>query len=243
MNRVALITGGAKGIGRAIALALAAEGWSVALCYRTSTSAAEQTCAELREAGAQAFAMQADVSQPAACKALIQRVHGEFGSIDALFNCAGPYHRRALLDETHAGWHAMFDNNLHPVFYLSQEIAPIFRQQGSGRMVNFSLVNADRLAAQPFITAHYIAKAGVLMLTQTLAKVLGPDGVTVNCISPGFIDSGSQPLEELEKKIPEIPAGHLGSTDDVVAAARFLVSEEARYINGANLTVSGGWGL
>ncbi|MFT7663669.1 MAG: 3-oxoacyl-[acyl-carrier protein] reductase, partial [Planctomycetota bacterium] len=169
MKRVALITGGAKGIGRAIGEALAADGWSIAICYRSSEAAAEEACGLFRAAGVQAIAIEADVSRPEECKALIETVMAEFGRLDALFNCAGPYHRRAILEETFEGWHEMFDNNLHPVFYLGQEIAPILKEQGWGRIVNFSMAGADRLRAQPFITAHYIAKSGILILTQTLA--------------------------------------------------------------------------
>jgi len=243
MERVVLITGGAKGIGRAIGRALGADGWSVALCYRESAEAAEEACAELRAAGTRAFAMRADVSRPEECAALVRATVDELGRLDALFNCAGPYHRRPLFEETLEGWHEMFDNNLHPIFYLAREVAPILREAGWGRIVNFSMANADRMVAQPFVTGHYIAKSGVLILTRTLAKLLGPHGVTVNAISPGFLDSGSAPAGELETMVKHIPAGYVGTTDDAVAAARFLVSEEARYVNGANLQVSGGWGL
>jgi 3-oxoacyl-[acyl-carrier protein] reductase len=99
------------------------------------------------------------------------------------------------------------------------------------------------MTGQPQVTAHYISKAGVLILTKTLAKILGGHGITVNAISPGFIASGSAPAEELEKMKKSIPAGTIGELQDVVAAARFLLSEEARYVNGANLQVSGGWGV
>jgi 3-oxoacyl-[acyl-carrier protein] reductase len=93
------------------------------------------------------------------------------------------------------------------------------------------------------VTAHYIAKAGVLILTRTLAKLLAPHGVTVNAISPGFIDSGSAPPEELAGMAKRIPAGYIGTVDDVVSAVRFLLSDDARYINGANVQISGAWGI
>ncbi len=243
VQRVALITGGARGIGRAIGLSLAGEGWSIALCYRTSAEAAEETAAACRERGARALAVECDVSDSGACEALVARTAEELGRIDALFNCAGPYHRRPLLEETLEGWHAMFDGNLHPVFYTTRLVAPIMREQGFGRIVNFSMANADRMAAQPGVTAHYIAKSAILILTRTFAKVLGPDGITVNAISPGFIDSGSAPSEELASMAKKIPAGYVGSLDDAVSAARYLVSEEARYVNGTNLVLSGGWGV
>ena len=105
------------------------------------------------------------------------------------------------------------------------------------------MANADRMVAQPHVTAHYIAKAAVLILTRTLAKVLGPKNITVNAISPGFLDSGSAPAEELQKMVKNIPAGYVGELSDAVTAARFLLSDEARYVNGANLQLSGGWGI
>ena len=106
--------------------------------------------------------------------------------IDALLNCAGPYRRVGLLDETIEGWQEMFDNNLHPVFYMSRLVAPHMIARKWGRIVNFGMANADQMVAQPQITAHYIAKAGILVLTRTLAKVLGPYSITVNAISPGL---------------------------------------------------------
>ena len=137
----------------------------------------------------------------------------------------------------------MFDNNLHPVFYMSKEVSDKMIKQGSGRIINFSMANADKLIAQTEITAHYIAKAGVLMLTRSLAKALGPYGITVNAISPGFINSGSAPMEELESMVKRIPAGYIGETKDAVDAALYLLSDEARYVNGSNIQLSGGWGL
>jgi 3-oxoacyl-[acyl-carrier protein] reductase len=242
-NQVALITGGAKGIGRAIALDLAAQQWSVAICYRTSAAAAEETSQTIVERGGQVLAVQCDVSDPEAATRFVSQVETQWGKIDALINGAGPYHRVNLFDETIAGWREMFDGNLHPLFYLGIAVAPGMQARKHGRIINFSMANADQMVGQPDVTAHYIAKAGVLILTRTLAKMLAPHGITVNAISPGFIDSGSAPPEELAGVVKRIPAGYLGSVTDTVAAVRFLLSEDARYVNGANLQVSGGWGI
>ena len=242
-NQVALITGGAKGIGRAIALDLAAQHWCIAICYRTSAAAAEETGAAIEARGGQALAVQCDVSDPAASKQLVAQVEARWGRIDALINGAGPYHRVNLFDETTTGWREMFDGNLHPIFYLGQAVTPGMKARKQGRIINFSMANADQMVAQPEVTGHYIAKAGVLILTRTLAKLLAPYGITVNAISPGFIDSGSAPPEELAGVVKRIPAGYVGSVDDTVAAVRYLLSEEARYVNGANLHLSGGWGI
>lgn len=242
-KRVAVITGGARGIGRAIALHLAASGWSVAICYRTSEREAEETVEAIKKAGTRGLAVQADVSDPEAALRLVREVEKTWGRIDALINCAGPYHRVPLLEETLEGWHAMFSNNLHPVFYLSRLVAPGMIERKWGRIITFSMANADQLVAQPQVTAHYIAKAGVLILTRTLARVLAPHGITVNAISPGFIASGSAPAEELAAMEKRIPAGHVGTVDDAVAAVNFLLSDEAGYVNGANIHLSGAWGI
>jgi 3-oxoacyl-[acyl-carrier protein] reductase len=242
-QRVALLTGGARGIARAIALDLAQAGWSIALCYRTSKDDADSAVREIESAGSKALAVQCDVSDPLACAALVQQVENTWGRIDALVNGAGPYHRVSILDETTEGWRAMFDNNLHPVFDLAKAVAPGMKARGWGRIVSFSMANADRMQANPQVTAHYIAKMGVIVLTRTLARVLAPWGITVNTISPGFIDSGSAPTEELEQMLKNIPAKRLGTLDDAVAVARFLLSEDASYVNGANIVLSGAWGL
>ena len=199
-DRIALITGGAKGIGR-------------------------------------------DVSDPTAAQQLVKQIEQKWGHIDALINGAGPYHRVNLFDETVAGWNEMFTGNLHPIFYLAQAAVPGMKARKSGRIINFSMANADQMVAQPDVTAHYIAKAGILILTRTLAKLLAPHGITVNAISPGFIDSGSAPPGELASMTKRIPAGYVGTVDDTVAAVRYLLSDDARYVNGANIQLSGAWGI
>jgi len=243
MNRVALITGGAKGIGRAVAIDLASQGWAVAICYRTSSKEAAEVIATLEQKGGKGISIECDVSNPAAATNLIERVRQEYGRIDALINGAGPYHRVSLLKETNEGWHSMFDNNLHPVFYLTQAVIPIMKERKWGRIVSFSMANAEQLIAQPQLTAHYISKVGLLALSRSFAKLIAPDGITMNCISPGFIDSGSAPAEELDKMVKFIPAGYVGSVGDAVGAVRYLLSEEARYVSGANIQLSGAWGV
>jgi 3-oxoacyl-[acyl-carrier protein] reductase len=242
-SRVALITGGVRGIGRAVVVALAERGWSVAVCYRTSVDDAASLGAEVRKRGVEALSVRLDVSDPAAAEELIRRVENHFGRVDALINCAGPYHRVHLLEESVEGWNAMFDNNLHPIFYLSRIAAAGMKERRWGRIVNFSVANADQAIGQPYITAHYIAKVGVLILTRSLAKTLAPHGITVNAISPGFIETGSASLDELSNAVKNIPAGYVGSPEDAASAVCYLLSEEARYVNGTNIHLSGGWGV
>jgi 3-oxoacyl-[acyl-carrier protein] reductase len=242
-TKVALITGGAKGIGRGIALDLAAKQWKIAFCYRRSEADARNTAAAIIERGGQALAIRCDVSEPEAATQLVARVEDEWGQIDALINGAGPYHRINLFEETVDGWKEMFDGNLHPIFYLAQAVAPRMKARRSGRIITFSMANADQMVGQPEVTAHYIAKVGVLILTRSLAKLLAPYGITVNAVSPGFIDSGSAPPGELAAMTKRIPAGYIGTVDDTVAAVRYLLSAEARYVNGANIQLSGAWGV
>jgi 3-oxoacyl-[acyl-carrier protein] reductase len=242
-QRIALITGGARGIGRAVALDLAARGWRIAICYRTSESDAKTTAAGIETRGGQALAVQCDVSIPEAAHDLVGQVEQRWGGLDVLINGAGPYHRVNLFDETITGWREMFDGNLHPIFYLAQAVAPGMKARRYGRIISFSMANADQMEAQPDVTAHYIAKAGVLILTRTLAKLLAPHGITVNAISPGFIDSGSAPAGELAGVVKRIPAGYIGTVDDTVGVVRYLLSDEARYVNGANIQISGAWGI
>jgi 3-oxoacyl-[acyl-carrier protein] reductase len=242
-QKVALITGGARGIARAVTLDLAARGWSVAICYRTSAKEASDVIVAVKQAGAKGLAFQSDVSDAGAATELVRRVYEEWGRIDALINGAGPYHRVSLLEETIEGWHSMFDNNLHPVFYLTRAVIPIMKNNKWGRIVSFSMANAEQLIAQPQLTSHYISKVGLLALSRSFARLIARDGITMNCVSPGFIDSGSAPEGELERMVKSIPAGYVGTVDDVVAAVRFLVSDEARYVNGANIQLSGAWGV
>ncbi|MDA0738435.1 MAG: SDR family oxidoreductase [Nitrospirae bacterium] len=242
-SNVALITGGARGIGKGIALDLAAQGWSVAICYRTSAQDAEETAKAIQNLGGQALSICCDVSDSQACQTLIKQVEEQWGKIDVLVNGAGPYHRINLFNESPEGWDEMFTNNLHPVFYLAQAVAPGMKVRKFGRIISFSMANADKMEAQPMVTAHYIAKTGILILTRTLAKMLAPDGITVNVISPGFIDSGSAPPGELDGMEKKIPAGYVGEVKDTISAVRYLLSDDARYVTGTNIHVSGGWGM
>jgi len=242
-TRVAIVTGGAKGIGRAVALSLAERGFSVAFCYRSSALAARETAEAIRAKGARVIEGRYDVSDASACEALVSRVLSEWGRVDALINGAGPYVREPLLETSLESWREMFASNLDSVFYMSRLVASPMKEQRSGRIVSFSMANADQMIGQPQLTAHYIAKVGVLILTRSLARILAPHNITVNAISPGFIKSGSAPDEELQKMVKNIPAGYVGELEDAVAAVQFLLSEEARYVTGANIHLSGGWGI
>jgi 3-oxoacyl-[acyl-carrier protein] reductase len=245
--RTALITGGARGIGRAIALELAGRGVDVAICYRTSVDAAQKTVAEAEQRGVRAVAVRADVSDPEQAATLFAAVRSELGSPDALIHCAGPFRRVELLKETPSGWRSMLADNLDSFFYCAKLAAPAMIEKKWGRIIGFGIANAERAAGMTHVTAHYIAKLGVLSLVRSFARTLAPHGITVNAISPGFIESGSSDsvelVDELKDLIRTIPAGYVGTLEDAVQATSYLLSDAARYVNGTNLILSGGWGL
>ena len=232
-QKVAVITGASQGIGAALVVAYRKLGYAVVANSRSITPSGDPDI----------LAVAGDIADPAVDARVIEQALATFGRVDALINGAGPYHRVSLLEETNEGWHYMFDNNLHPVFYLSKAVIPIMKERKWGRIICFSMANAEQLIAQPQLTAHYITKVGLLVLARSLARLVAPHGITVNAISPGFIDSGSAPKEELEAAAKRIPAGYVGSVEDAVATVRFLLSDEARYVNGANIQLSGAWGI
>lgn len=240
---MALVTGATRGIARGIALDLARQGWAVAVTFRTDARAAEATRVAVEAAGARALVLQADLGEAGEAQALVGRVETAWGRLDALVHGAGPYHDGPLLEETPERWRETFRQNLDPLLFLAQAAAPGMQARRWGRILGLGLATADRLSAQPNVTAYFIAKAGLLVLVRSLAEVLAPHGITVNAVSPGILETEGRPRPDLDALLPRIPAGHLGTADDVVAAARFLLSEDARYVTGANIHVSGGWGL
>lgn len=242
-DRVALVTGATRGIARGIALDLARRGWAVAVSFRTDAGAAEATRGAIEAAGVPGLALRADLSDPVQVRALVTRVETTWGRLDALVHGAGPYHEGPLLEETPERWRDAFRQNLDPLLFLAQAAAPGMQARRWGRILGLGLATADRLTAQPNVTAYYIAKAGLLVLVRSLAKALASHGITVNAVSPGILETEGRPRPDLDALLPRIPAGHLGRVDDVVAAARFLLSDDARYVTGTNIHVSGGWGL
>lgn len=230
MARVALVTGGGRGLGSAVARALSSDGWTVAIGYHTSEKGAQALAAE---AGL-ALAIQADLRDPAQAAALAARAEAELGRVDALVNAAGGFHRGPLLEETPERWRDAFASNLDPVLFLARAVAPGMKARQFGRIVTFGMAGIEHLPPLQEVTAHGIAKAGVVMLTKALARNLAPDGITVNCVCPGFVG-----------EVPgvAIPAGRPAAPDDVVAAVRYFLSDGAGYVTGAILPVSGGWGL
>jgi len=234
---VALVTGSAKGIGKALVLALAGAGYDVGVHYLSSQADAQETAREARARGVRAEVFQADVTKPDDAEALIHRAHETLGGLGVLINNVGNYHQGPLRDLTVETWHEMFDSNLHSTFYTCRAAVPLMQAAGGGRIINLGFTGAELLKARPGIVAYGVAKTGVILLSKALAKTYARDGITVNVISPGVMENSvAQPVDE-------IPMGRTGRLDELAAAALYLLSPEAEYVTGTTLEVAGGWNL
>jgi 3-oxoacyl-[acyl-carrier protein] reductase len=243
LGKTAVITGGGRGIGRAITLALAQRKMDVVVTYLTRRDRCEQTAAEVRAAGCDALAVQADVTQRESVRRLISTVTEKFGRIDVLVNNAGILQQKPFNTITDEDWDTMLATNLKGVFLCSQEIMPVMVRQGSGTIINISS-SGGQLGGM--LAVHYAAsKAGVISLTRSLARVGAPNGIHVNCVAPGLIET-EMTTEEIAspegvRKIEQqILLRRAGRVEEVAAAVAFLVSDNAAYITGHTLNVNGG---
>ena len=238
-DRVALVTGASRGIGRAIALALASEGASVVVNYARSSTAADEVVAEIVAAGGAAIALQADVSQADQVETLVKETKDKFGSIDVLVNNAGITRDTLLLRMKLADWQAVIDLNLTGVFLCSQLVGKIMLKQRRGRIINIASVAG--LMGNPGQANYSAAKAGVIGFTKTIAKELASRGVTANVVAPGFIATDMTANLESEGILQAIPLGRYGQPEEIAGMVRFLAADPAAaYITGQTFNVDGG---
>ena len=239
-DKVAIVTGASRGIGRAAAIALGAEGAQVVVNYARSSAAADEAVAEITAAGGSAIALQADVSQADQVDALIKATQEKWGRIDVLVNNAGITRDTLLLRMKLEDWQAVIDLNLTGVFLCTRAVSKIMLKQRSGRIVNIASVAG--LMGNPGQANYSAAKAGVIGFTKTVAKELAPRGVTVNAVAPGFIQTDmTADLPNTEAILQMIPLGRYGQPEEIAGAIRFLASDPAAaYITGQVLTVDGG---
>lgn len=243
-RRAALVTGGGRGIGRAICLALAAQGYDVAVNYAASSAAAEQTAADCRAYGVQAVTLQADVTDPAACQTLVDTAAKTFGRLDVLVNNAGVTADKLILRMQEEDFDKVINANLKGAFFCCKAACKLMMRQRYGRIVNISsVVGLHGNAGQ----SNYAAsKAGLVGLTKSLAKEFAARNVTVNAVAPGFIGTDmTNAMTDAAKQaaMAGIPAGRIGAPEDVANAVAFLASENAAYITGQVLCVDGGMGM
>jgi len=240
-GRVALITGGGRGIGAATARELAREGCDVALVDLEAFEAAETLAREIHASGRRALALRADVSSLAAAESVVQTVVREFGRFDILVCNAGITRDAMVWKLTEAAWDQVLAVNLKGSFVYCRAAAPVFRAQRSGRIVTIASINGLRGKAGQ---ANYAAsKAGMVALTKTVARELGPAGVTANCIAPGMVRTGMAelvPPELRERALAETVVGRIAEPEDVAGMVAFLCSDRARHLTGTVIKVDGG---
>ena len=243
-GNVALVTGGSRGIGRAICLELARQGAAVAVNYAGNSAAAEETAALCRELGAEAEVFQADVADPAACDALVAAVKERFGKLDILVNNAGISRDGLLMTAKEEDFTKTLDTNLKGAYFCTKAAAKVMLRQKYGRIVCLSSVVG--LRGNPGQTAYAASKAGILGLVKAAAKELAGRDITVNAIAPGFIETDMTavlPEKAREAMLTTIPKGRPGAPEDVARAVAFFAAAESAYITGQVLCVDGGMAM
>lgn len=244
IQRTAIVTGGSRGIGRAVCLALAKSGMNVVVNYAGSASAAEETAQLCCEFGVQAVAVQADVSTEQGCALLFDTAVKKFGRVDVLVNNAGITRDNLIMRLSEEDFDAVISTNLKGAFLCAKKAARIMMKQRYGRIISISSVVGVRGNAGQ---ANYAAsKAGLIGMTKSLAKELGSRGVTANAVAPGFIDTDMTkvlPDAVKENILSQIPLGSFGKPEDIAAAVAFLAAEQAGYITGQVLCVDGGMAM
>ena len=243
-SKVALVTGGTRGIGRGICLRLAREGYTVAANFKTDEAQASDTLAALQAIQSRSIIVQADVSQPTLVDRMISEVVESIGRLDLLINNAGPWYDGGIPETTPEQWQTTLNDNLSSAFYCIRAALPVMRQQKSGCIINVGAMQSELFpSGDPYSPVFGLAKAAVTLMVRNLAHSEGRYGIRVNAVSPGLIetpDYANIPPEILAEQIARIPLGQLGQPEDVAAAVAFLASDEARYITGTILHVHGG---
>ena len=240
-GKTALVTGGGTGIGRAIALALAAQGASVAVVYRNSQAAADETVTEIVGSGGSAAAFSGDVTQTASVDRLITDILAKFGTLDIVVNNAGLTHDTLVLRMSDADWDSVLDTNLKGAFLMTRAALKPMVKQKRGKIVNITSVAG--LIASPGQANYCAAKAGLIGFTRTVAKEVASRHIQVNAVAPGFIETAMTDALTAERKaaiLGQIPCGRFGKTEEIAQAVVFLCSPAADYITGQTLVVDGG---
>ena len=243
-GRVALVTGGSRGIGAAVCAELGAAGAEVVVNYASSAEAAEAVCAGIREAGGSATAVAGDISTPEGAAALVSQVESEVGPIAILVCNAGITRDNLIMKLSDDDWRAVVDTNLGGAFFTCRAVArPMLKRRAGAIVTMSSVVGVHGNAGQ---TNYAASKAGLIGLTKALAKELGARGIRVNAIAPGYISTeltDALPAAAREAILGQTPLGRLGDPADVARAVRFLVSDAAAFVTGDVLAVDGGLGI
>ncbi|MBI3669623.1 MAG: SDR family oxidoreductase [Acidobacteria bacterium] len=241
-QRVALVTGGTRGLGKGIATALGREGARLAIAYRSNKAAAQNTLRQLQAEGIECFAIEADVTDPPKVNFLMEAVAERYARLDILINNVGEFRWSLLAESSLEEWNEILSSNLLSALYVSKAALPAMRRQRWGRIINLGAVGAERAFGQAKISAYAAAKAAVVAFSRSLAIEEAKHGITVNVVNPSNLDEKELTLAEARRiRDARYPVGRPPTADDVAAAVKFFVSEEADYVTGQVLNVSGGW--
>ena len=247
-GKTALITGASRNIGRAVALAFAAEGAHVALNTRVNQDELDQVAAECKKAGVRAIPVLGDIADAAAVEAMVKEASAQLGSIDVLVCNAAIRPHKSLTETSLEDWHRVIAVNLHSAFYLARAVVPLMKERGRGSII--AIGGQSNLTGRPNTAAVTAAKTGLLGLVRALAAELGPSGIRVNMVIPGFIDTERRYAEwypefrqappGAPEQLKQIPLGRLGRPEDIADACVFLASDASSYITGDSIRVMGG---
>ena len=234
---VALITGASQGLGSFLASELARDGFQIVAHYRRNQNKAARLISQIQSEGYQADAIQADLAKPAEVDRMMIRIRKKYGRLDLLINNAGTYRPTPLLRTSSADWQSGLDGTATATFHMMQASLPLFPRTG-GRIINLGDSACERLSARKMAPGYHLGKIGVLLLTRSFAPELIRRKITVNCISPGYLENSIQ-----MPQLSSLPAGRPVSFSEVLSAVRYLISPEAAQVTGTNLILSGGWNL
>ena len=240
-DRVALITGASRGLGKAMAIAFAGEGARIAVGYNASADGAADTVRTIRDAGGDAEAFQGDITQPEIVDRLVSDVVERFGGIDILVNNAGVVSASPLVDMSVEAWDTLFAVHVRAMFLCCRAVLPHMLEKGSGKIVNMG--GTFGMTGMENFTHLSAAKAAMIGFTRALAREVGPQGIHVNCLTPAMIrgeTTANLPSDYLESLRQRYPLRRLGEVEDVNACALFLASDESDFVTGQNLAPAGG---